>query len=156
MAKHQHDPSATDLWVYFQNVITWVKSIFPKYRREMKTPQWGFLYNEFKGQTYNPAALEKEVVKLMSDDDVQKKSGVYEYLLSGKAREHVLNIRAFSESQRRSAYDRQGGICPKCGKKFAIEEMDADHITPWSKGGHTVPSNLQMLCRTCNRKKGAK
>ncbi len=156
MAKHQHDPSATDLWVYFQNVITWVKSIFPKYRREMKTPQWGFLYNEFKGQTYNPAALEKEVVKLMSDDDVQKKSGVYEYLLSGKTRENVLNIRAFTESQRRTAYTKQKGLCPICGKHFEFEDMDADHITPWSKGGHTVPSNLQMLCRTCNRKKGAK
>ena len=64
--------------------------------------------------------------------------------------------RRLRESQRRSAYDRQGGVCPKCGKRFAIEEMDADHITPWSKGGHTVPSNLQMLCRECNRRKGAK
>ncbi len=156
MARHQHDPSASDLWVYFQNVIAWVKTLFPKYRKEMKTPQWGALYNEFKGNSYNPAAMEKEVKKLMADDDVQKKSGVYEYLLSGRTRENALNIRAFTESQRRAAYEKQAGICPKCGKHFNIEEMDADHITPWSKGGPTTADNCQMLCKADNRRKGAR
>lgn len=156
MARHQHDPSAADLWMYFQNVIAWVKTLFPHYRKEMKTPQWGALYNEFKGNIYNPAALETEVERLMADDDVQKKSGVYEYLLSGKARENALNIRAFSESQRRTVYTKQKGVCPKCGKHFRIENMDADHITPWSKGGHTTPDNLQMLCKGCNRAKGSR
>ena len=156
MAAHQNDPSALALWVYFQNVITWTKSLFPKHRKEMKSPEWGFLYNEFKGNSYDPTALENEIQKLMSDDDVQKKSGIYEYLLSGKTRERVLNIRAFTDTQKRTAYERQGGFCKKCGRHFDFEQMEGDHITPWSEGGPTSLDNLQMLCKTCNRKKGAK
>ena len=150
MAAHQHDTSAADLWMYFQNVITWAKTLFPKYRREMKGVEWGRLYNEHKGKHYDPAALEAEVQRLMADDDVQRKSGIYEYLLSGGERERVLSIRAFTDSQKRAAYERQGGVCRKCGKKFAYEEMEGDHIVPWSKGGKTVPENLQMLCRRDN------
>ena len=98
----------------------------------------------------------------MADDDVQRKSGIYEYLLSGGERvsggerESALNIRKFTDSQKRAAHERQNGICPSCGKHFDFEEMHGDHKTPWSKGGHTTPDNLQMLCRTCNLKKGAK
>ena len=87
----------------------------------------------------------------MEDDDVTKKSGVYEYVLGGA--EKCLSIRAFSSSMSRAAYQRQKGICPKCGKQFQIEEMQADHITPWSKGGKTTPENCQMLCAPCNRRK---
>ena len=156
MAAHQHDTSATALWVYYQNVIAWVRTIFPKYRREMKGVEWGDLYNDFGRGEYDPAALEHEVVRLMADDDVQRKSGIYEYLLSGGERECALNIRKFTDSQKRSAYERQCGKCAVCGKAFAFEEMHGDHKVPWSKGGHTLPDNLQMLCRTCNLKKGAK
>jgi len=87
---------------------------------------------------------------LMEDDDVQKKSGIYEYLLSGKDRERLLNIRSFTPGQKRSAYERQKGFCPKCKKHFAFEGMEGDHIVPWSRGGKTVPENLQMLCKRCN------
>ena len=153
MAAHQHDASAADLWMYFQDVITWVKTLFPKYRREMKGVAWGRLYNEYRGNSYAPAALEAEVSRLMADDDVQKKGGIYEYLLSGCERERVLSIRTFTDSQKRAAYERQKGVCPKCGKKFAIEEMHADHITPWSKGGKTISENCQALCADCNRRK---
>ena len=156
MAAHQHDTSATALWVYYQNVIAWVRTIFPKYRREMKGVEWGDLYNDFGRGEYDPAALEHEVVRLMADDDVQRKSGIYEYLLSGGERECALNIRKFTDSQKRSAYERQCGKCAVCGKAFAFEEMHGDHKVPWSKGGHTLPDNLQMLCRACNLKKGAK
>ena len=103
---------------------------------------------------YDPAALERETARLMADDDVQRESGIYEYLLSGGERESALNIRKFTDSQKRAAYERQGGKCGMCGKSFAYEEMHGDHKTPWSKGGHTMPDNLQMLCRTCNLKKG--
>lgn len=154
MAAHQHDSSAMPLWLYFQNVIAWTKTLFPKYRREMKTPEWGALYNEFKDGAYDPAALEREVSRLMADDDVGRKSGIYEYLLSGGKRERVLNIRAFSESQKRGAYERQQGVCPMCGQHFEFGQMEGDHVTPWKEGGHTVPENLQMLCRECNRRKG--
>jgi 5-methylcytosine-specific restriction endonuclease McrA len=85
------------------------------------------------------------------DDDVQKKSGIYPYVLRGE--EKFLNIRAFSNSMRESAYEKQAGVCVLCQKQFSLKEMEADHITPWSEGGKTVPENCQMLCRECNRRK---
>lgn len=156
MAARQHEASAADLWAWFQNVVAWVKTYFPRYRKEMKSPERGTLYNEFKERKYDPAALEREVARLMADDDVGRKSGIYEYLLSGGEREKALNIRAFTDSQKRAAYERQEGVCPKCGKRFAFEEMEGDHVKPWREGGHTAPDNLQMLCRECTRRKGAK
>ena len=95
----------------------------------------------------------------MEDDDVTKKSGIYEYVLSGQERH--LNIRAFSESMKREVYERQNGICPMCEsenatKKWDISEMEADHITPWHAGGKTTAENCQMLCRDCNRRKSGK
>ena len=84
-----------------------------------------------------------------------RKGGIYEYLLSGGARESALSIRKFTDSQKRAAYERQGGKCADCGKHCKFEEMHGDHKTPWSKGGHTVPDNLQMLCRTCNLRKSS-
>ena len=86
--------------------------------------------------------------------DVSFKKGIYEFLLSGKVLENKLNIRTFSDSIKLKVYTAQNGICKKCGKKCAsIEEMEADHIVPWSKGGHTVLENCQMLCKNCNRTK---
>jgi len=151
MAKHQHDPNCNELWLYFQNVISWVKVIFPKYRKEMKGLEWGVYYNKYSQNNYDPKALESRIVDLMQDDDVTKKSGIYEYLLDG-AEKH-LSIRAFTQSMARAAYERQKGICPICGQHFEITEMQADHITPWSKGGKTTPENCQMLCAECNRRK---
>ncbi len=117
----------------------------------MKGLPWGVYYNKFKDLNLNPAKLEKRVAELMADDDVDKKSGIYEYLLDGQ--EKHLSLRAFTDSQKRTQYEKQKGICPKCGKHFTLEQMEGDHITPWSKGGHTVPENLQMLCKNCNRRK---
>ena len=85
--------------------------------------------------------------------DVTRKGGIYEYLLSGGEQERALSIRKFTDSQKRAAYERQGGRCADCGRHFEFEEMHGDHRLPWSRGGHTVPDNLQMLCRTCNLKK---
>ena len=103
-------------------------------------------------------ALEKRIVQLLRDDedvgDITNQRGIYEYLLSGDERH--LSIRRFSDKMARTAYERQNGVCPICGKHFAIEEMQADHIRPWSKGGHTVATNCQMLCSDCNLKKSAK
>ena len=92
----------------------------------------------------------------MMDDDVTKKAGIYEYVLSSGINEKVLNIRSFTDSQKRTAYEKQSGICPKCGKHFGIEEMEGDHIIPWSLGGKTEVENLQMLCKDCNRIKSNK
>lgn len=154
MAKHQDDPTAQALWSYFRSVIDWVQAVFPKKRKEMKGLPWGLFYNEHhKRRDLDPKALEKRVSALMADEDVQKKSGVYEYLLTGDVK--ALSIRAFDQRTKREAYERQGHKCAICGKEFEFEKMHADHIKPWSKGGHTTPDNCQMLCRDCNLKKGA-
>ena len=158
MGQHQNDPDANELWLYFQAVINWVKAMFPKYRKEMKGINWGMLYNSFHDakdrNDLNAAALEEKVARLMADEDVTKKSGIYYYIFDGK--ESHLHIRAFLDRDKRTVYEKQGGICPLCGEHFALEEMEGDHITPWSRGGKTALENLQMLCRKCNATKSDK
>lgn len=151
MAEHQHDPQATELWLYFLTVLEWVKATFPLYRNEMKGLDWGLFYNKFGTKIYNPKSFEERIIELMEDEDVTKKPGIYEYLFDGDERH--LSIRTFSPRITRAAYEQQKGICPKCKEHFDIKEMQADHITPWSKGGKTVPGNCQMLCADCNRRK---
>ena len=152
MLNHQNDPNANALWLYFQQVISWVKAVFPTYRREMKGIAWGELYNAHKDKSWDSAQLEVEIKRLMQDDDVSKKKGIYAYVLTGK--EKYLNIRAFTQSQKRELYEKQQGICPVCKEHFSISEMEADHITPWHQGGKTELSNGQMLCKEDNRRKG--
>lgn len=154
MSHHQHDPNASALWRYFQDVISWVKATFPKYRKEMKGLDWGSLYNQYKDQVFDTDKLEEQITALMIDEDVTKKSGIYLYVLTGE--EKHLNIRAFSDSQKREAYEKQKGICVKCGEHFELNEMEADHITPWHEGGKTSAENCQMLCITDNRKKSGR
>ena len=154
MAQRQHEPSANELWLYFQKVIAWVKATFSEYRREMKGLAWGELYNEYKDAPLDPTTVEDEVAKLMVNEEVQKKKGIYPYVL-GRDERH-LNLRQFSDEVKREAYERQKGVCAMCGKGFPIEEMEADHIKPWTKEGKTIPENCQMLCRDDNRRKGAK
>ena len=151
MALHQHDDNANQIWIYFKRVIEWAETIFPVYRREMKGVEWGLLYNDFKDKDLDPDKLEAEVSRLMADDDVGNKKGIYTYVLNGD--ERSLNIRAFTDTQKRAAYEQQRGICPICKKHFDYDKMHADHITPWHAGGKTIPENLQMLCRDCNLKK---
>lgn len=154
MANHQHDPNASELWLYFQNVINWVKVTFPVYRKEMKGIEWGYLFNEFGKKAFDAKKLEKEIAALMQDDDVTNKKGIYAYVLDGK--EKHLNIRAFTPTQKRKMYEEQKGVCPYCKKQFELSEMEADHITPWHEGGKTELSNGQMLCKDCNRRKSGK
>ena len=151
MAVHQHDKSANPLWLYFQSVISWVKATFPKYRKEMKGIAWGNLYNVFKDHELDPKKIEDTISRLMEDEDVGSKKGIYSYVLDGK--EKHLNIRAFSNKERREAYERQKGICPVCKEHFEIEVMEGDHITPWHEGGKTSAKNCQMLCKEDNRRK---
>lgn len=154
MSQNQNKPNANELWLYFQNVINWIKITFPKYRREMKGVDFGFLFNEFKDKNLNSKTIENEINNLMIDDDVTKKSGIYMYVLTRK--ESYLNIRSFTNKQRREAYERQKGICPKCKEYFEIEDMEADHITPWRDGGKTISENCQLLCKHDNRIKSSK
>ena len=154
MSKHQHDANAVALWNYFQSVISWVKATFPKYRKEMKGVDWGPIYNKFSGKPLDAAKLEKQVAELMSDEDVERKPGIYPYILDGDERH--LNIRAFSPNMKREAYEKQKGICVKCSKHFELEDMEGDHIKPWHEGGKTIPANCQMLCKDDNRRKSGK
>lgn len=157
MAKHQHDKNADKLWDYFQEVIAWVRKIIPNYRKEMANVNWGELYNEYKDKKPNATKLEAEVVRLMQDEDVTKKSGIYPYLLTRDERH--LSIRAFNDKMKREAFERQKGVCPWCKKekkekqKWDIEEMEADHVTPWRENGKTIAENCQMLCKEHNRTK---
>ena len=157
MSAHQHDSHATYLWQYFQAVIAWLQTIFPNYRKEMKGLAWGILYNKYGNENFNPQELESKVVALMQDDDVQKRSGIYEYLLSGN--EKCLNVRAFTDNEKRKVYEKQQGICPHCKAEnrvkvhYEFEEMEGDHITPWRDGGKTIIENCQMLCKEHNRTK---
>lgn len=163
MAVHQNDPNATDLWGHFENVIRWAKSTFPVERDELTSVDWGTLYDAHGATFPDGAALEGLVSKLMMDEDVQKKSGIYPYVLDEDPRH--LNIRSFTPGQKREAFESQNGKCAngsRCktptnpdGKTiFRLEEMEGDHIIPWSKGGKTISANCQMLCIPCNRSKG--
>ncbi|MCR2097139.1 HNH endonuclease family protein [Campylobacter upsaliensis] len=167
MAKHAKDSkNADELWGYFQNVINWVEMKFEKYRKEMKGLEWGLFYNLYKDKPLDAKELESKIIELMQDDEVGNKKGVYVYLLSGD--EKHLSLRVFSESVKRAVYERQGGMCAnsdghikgvKCpheNERLEIEQMEADHIVPWSKGGKTEKENCQMLCVKCNRRKSDK
>lgn len=155
MAEHQHDQNASALWRYFQDVISWIEATFINKRVNfMKGIDWGTLYNEFKDEIYDTKIIEEEIAKLILDDDVSKKSGIYPYVLTRK--EKYLSIRAFTESIKQKVYEKQKGICKVCKEHFELSEMEADHITPWHLGGKTDENNCQMLCRECNRRKSDK
>ena len=154
MSKHQHEESASELWQYFQNVINWVKVTFSNYRKEMKWVPFWTLYNEYKNTFFDSNILEQEIIKLMQDEDVTKKSWIYEYVLTRK--EKYLNIRTFTDKQKRETYEKQNWICTKCLEHFAISEMEADHITPWHEWWKTTSENCQMLCKNCNRVKSGR
>ena len=155
MAKHQHDPSALALWQYFQAALTWVEATFPvKRKKEMKGVEWGGLYDQFKDKVLDAGKLEAEIKTLMLDDEIGNKKGIYPYVLTRN--EKYLNLRTFSDGMKRKMYEKQNGICPNCQEKFELDQMEGDHITPWSEGGKTTEDNGQMLCKNCNRTKSDK
>lgn len=154
MSCHQHDADAQELWQSFQEVISWVNRIFPSYRKIMKGLDWGAFYYKHKNDKLNAAELEKRIVDLIEDDEVNNKKGIYEYLLTGN--EKTLNMRSFDDKTKIKVYESQNGICPVCKQHFKIEEMEADHIIPWAQGGKTIQENCQMLCKKDNRTKSDK
>ena len=156
MAKYQLDKDANDLWQYFQDVVNWAKKIFPKTNKKLLVTQdWGKLYHDYHDQTYNPNDLQDEVDKLTLDDDVTSTSGIVPYVLSDETvvDQKLLHIRTFSRRDMLKKYKEQDGICPACGKHYEFNEMEGDHIVPWSAGGRTEYSNLQMLCKSDNKRK---
>lgn len=161
MAIHQHDEDANDLWLYYQSVINWAKMMFPTKRKGITDAQdWGLLYNEYHNKQYNSNTLETDIQKLLMDDDVTKNAGIIPYVLSDRTKhdEKYLSIRAFTDAQKRRAYEKQNHKCPFCVKngvdtQYDFEDMQGDHIIPWSQGGRTIDDNLQMLCQKCNNDK---
>ena len=169
MSKHQNDKDASNLWVYYQNVINWAKIHFSYVEKKIREKQdWGILYNKYHNKTFNPVELESEINKLIGDDEVTNHNGIIPYVLSDKtpSDERYLTLRSFSDAVKRRVYNNQTdkakangtSNCPYCAEKtvktiYLYTEMEGDHIVPWSKGGKTEESNLQMLCRSCNNNK---
>lgn len=153
MAQHQNDVDASELIQYFKDVMDWVKILFHNMRPEMKGQPWGLLYNEYHENEYDPDELEEEICELMTDETITKQKGIYQYLFTRNA--SLLSARTFSPAIKNRVYHKQRGICAICGGFFTKKQMQADHIIPISKGGPTVESNCQMLCKECNRDKSS-
>ena len=169
MAEHQHDDDANELWLYFQEVISWAKRLFQDLPKKIAENQnWGLLFNKYQDKTYNANELHRLIQTLLQDEDVTKQTGIIPYVLSDRTKrdEKHLSIRAFPEQMKRRVYTRQTedaqaigtSNCPICSSKgiatiYEFSEMHADHIQPWSRGGRSVEENCQMLCTTCNLEK---
>lgn len=149
MKQHRFDENALPLWEYFQNVIKWVEKTFPKYYKEMKGVDWGFLYNDYKDEEIDVNATSSRIDELMLDDEITRKSGIYNYVLTGD--EKSLSIIDFDKKSKKIVYKNQNECCKCCGERFEEDDLEAIHITPWSKGGKVTTENCQLVCRTCKK-----
>ena len=170
MSQHRRDTNINEIQTYFNTVIDWVDSKFDDVYPEMCGLNWGELYERFHNNAYDHTELSAKVRKLMSDDFVTNHRGIFEYVLGGCEDTKLLNIRLFDKPTMRKVYEQQtakakeNGLsnCPLCAvghestreRMWKMAEMDADHVTAWSKGGDTNIKNCQMLCKTHNRAKG--
>ena len=170
MSLHRFDTSISELKTYFNTVIDWVSGVFKDVEREMCGLEWGRLYETYHKTAYNPAKVSAEVQKLYADSYVKNRRGIFEYILGGSVDTKLLDVRVFDEATKKLVYTKQTALaeskkesnCPLCAlghdanksKSWKLAEMDADHVTAWSKGGTTSYDNCQMLCKTHNRAKG--
>ena len=171
LAQHRHDTDIAGLQTYFTSVIDWIGSVFIRPPdKEMRGLEWGRLYEAYHSNSYKAAEIDKAVDELRADEAVKSAKGIYEYLLGGATSPRLLNIRLFEDRTKRAGYEQQtqkakaAGVsnCPLCAlgtdnnktRIYKQNEMDADHVTAWSKGGSTDLANLTMLCQTHNRAKG--
>ena len=170
MSKHRHDTDIKGVKLYFNSVIDWVESVFQAVEKEMRGLEWGELYETYHKNSYNPAKIDKQIKELYGDPYVKSRKGVYEYILGNSVDTKLLEVRVFDEADKRSAYAKQKTLAEKSGKSncshctlghdankskiWSFAEMEADHVTAWSKGGATKASNCEMLCKTHNRAKG--
>lgn len=170
MSFHRYDKNITELKAYFNSVIDWVSTVFVGVESEMQGLDWGRLYEEHHKKSYNPAKVSKEVKSLYGDSYIKNRKGIFEYILGGSVDTKLLDVRVFDEATKKSVYTAQTtkaessgkSNCPLCAvghdvnksKIWKLNEMDADHVAAWSKGGATNIKNCQMLCKTHNRAKG--
>ena len=171
MSAHRYDNDITELKAYFISVIDWITSVFDfNPEKEMCGLKWGELYERFHNTPYNPVEVAQKVRELYESFYVKEKKGIYEYILDGCQNTKLLNVRVFDEPTKKAVYAQQTAAakekgesnCPLCAighdanhtKIWDLKDMDADHVTAWSKGGSTSIENCQMLCKTHNRSKG--
>jgi hypothetical protein len=143
MSEHQKDENADVLWNYLKDVISWMEDNF-KNKKIMKGLDWGAFYNEFKDKNFDSEIVDSKVKELILDDEVTNNKGIYPYLITGE--EKYLSLRAFTDSQKLKVHEIQGRKCKVCGDHFDTNQMEADHIVAWSRGGKTIIENCQMLC----------
>ena len=170
---HRHDADITELKCYFESVIAWIDGIFRETKSEMCGVEWGRLYEKYKTRPYDPEKVWKRVEELYAEADneiVTARRNIFEYVLGGGSQPELLKIRIFKKDVARRVYSRQtleakaNGVsnCPICAighaanarRIYDFREMEADHVTAWSRGGDTKEENCQMLCITHNRAKG--
>jgi len=172
MSRYRNDENINELKNYFNSVIDWACGVFSDVEKEMQGLEWGRLYEEYNNKAYNPAEISAQVKKLYSDAYIKNRKGVFEYILGGCVDTKLLEVRIFDEPTKKAVYAQQTAEaeekeisnCPLCAighdanktKMWKLEEMDADHVSAWSKGGATSTENCQMLCKTHNRAKGNK
>ena len=172
MSSHRFDDNINELKTYFNSVIDWISSVFIDVKPEMRGLDWGNFYELYHKNSYNPSEVSKKYNELYSDIYVKDPKGICEYILGGCVDTKLLNIRVFEDDVKRHVYARQTqnakekeiSNCPLCAlgnnsnskRIWEQKEMDADHVTAWSKGGSTDISNCEMLCITHNRSKGNK
>lgn len=170
MSRHRHDASIAELNRYFNSVLDWVRTVFIDVEKEMCGIEWGRLYEAHHHQPYDAQAVSDELKNLYGDPYVKNRKGIFEYILGGARDKTLLDIRVFDEASKKTVYAKQTqkaknkliSNCPLCAeghdanqkKIWSLAEMEADHVTPWSKGGGTDLKNCQMLCKTHNRAKG--
>jgi 5-methylcytosine-specific restriction endonuclease McrA len=172
MSRHRNDNNINEVKNYFNSVIDWVSTVFTDVESEMRGLEWGRLYETYRKQPYDPKDISKKVKELYADPYVKNRKGIFEYILGGLNDTKLLQVRVFDEATKKSIYTKQTKVaeekgisnCPLCAvgnntnktKIWKLKEMDADHVTAWSKGGSTEKENCEMLCKTHNRAKGNK
>ncbi len=170
MSANRYANNINEMKTYFNSVIDWVSTLFRDVEKEMQGLEWGRLYEEYHSKSYDPAKVSAEVKRLLGDPYVKNRRGIFEYILGGQMDKRLLDVRVFDDATKRSVFDRQTSAakakgksnCPHCAagpeankrKIYELREMDADHVTAWSKGGGSTAKNCQMLCITHNRAKG--
>ncbi len=170
MSAHRKDKDISGLKGYFNTVIDWVSTVFEDVKKEMKGLEWGDLYERYHGQSYDPEKVSADVQRLYADPYVKSRRGVFEYILGGQQDKRLLDVRVFDDATKHSVYEKQTSDakakgksnCPLCAigenanksRIYKLNEMDADHVSAWSKGGVSSAKNCQMLCTTHNRAKG--
>lgn len=172
MGKHRNDTDINELKTYFDSVIEWVNKLFDYTGAEMRGLPWGDYYEKYHSNAYNHDDFNTRISELLADSYVTNKKGIFEYVLGGETKPQLLQVRYFEESVKRSKYEQQTndakvlGIsnCPLCAvgtnsnktKIWPYKDMDADHVSAWSKGGATTIANCEMLCKIHNASKGNK